>query len=126
MKVWPSTGLTLKEKQAVQAFLGRLTQEFPDQILQIILFGSKARGDSHPWSDIDILIILAQESWPLRQRISTIAADVSLECDVIIGPRVIGQERWERMRQHGFRLYRSVIAEGIPLATAPTFSSPAV
>jgi hypothetical protein len=44
-----------------------------------------------------------------------LAADVSLECDVLLGPRVIGQERWERLKQRSFGLYQSVAAEGIPL-----------
>jgi len=82
------------------------------------LFGSKARGDSHPWSDIDILIIVSEEDWPLRQEINTLAARVSLQYDVLLGPRVIGQERWERMKRHRFSLYRNVAAEGIPLTSA--------
>ncbi len=82
----------------------------------MILFGSKARGDSGPWSDIDILIVVQEESWPLRQEISTLAARVSLDYDVLIGPRVIGQERWEGMRQDRFRLYQNITAEGIPLS----------
>ena len=102
------------------AGLDRLRREFSNQILQVFLFGSKARGDSDPWSDIDILIVFPQEGWPLRRQVSTIAADVSLEHNVLIGPRVIGRERWERMRRHGFSLYRNVVAEGVPLTAAPT------
>jgi len=108
--------LTSREHQAITAFLGRLRERFPGEIMQTTLFGSKARGDSRPWSDIDILIIVKEESWPLRGEISILAANVSLEYDVLIGPRVIGQERWERMRERRFSLYRNIAAEGIPLA----------
>ena len=114
--------LTVKERQAIGTFLDRLRKRFPGQVLQVILFGSRARGDSHLWSDIDILIILEEESWALRQDISTIAADVSLEYDVLIGPRVIGQERWEHMKQHRFSLYQNVVTEGIPLTSISTHS----
>jgi hypothetical protein len=105
-----------RERDAVGAFIDRLNERFPGEVLQVTLFGSKARGDSGPWSDIDILITVKEESWSLRGDISTVAADVSLEYDVLIGPRVIGQERWERMKQDGFSLYRNITAEGIPLA----------
>lgn len=111
----PIAKLTSKERQAIKTFTDRLHEHLPGTILQVMLFGSKARGDSQPWSDIDILIIAKEESWPLRGEISTLAADVSLEYDVLIGPRVIGQERWERMKQHHFSLYQNVAAEGIPL-----------
>ncbi len=107
--------LDTNERQAVRMFLELIGQHFPEHVLQTVLFGSKARGDSQPWSDIDILIIADQESWQLSHAISTLAARVSLEYDVLIGPRVIGQERWERMKQHRFSFYRNIVAEGVPL-----------
>jgi predicted nucleotidyltransferase len=88
-------------------------------VLQAVLFGSKARGESTPWSDIDILIIVDQEDWRFSHAISDLAADVSLEYDVLIAPRVIGQDRWERMTELRFSLYRNIVAEGIPLSPVP-------
>jgi len=110
------------ERRAVARFVEFLCQRYPGRILQAVLFGSKARGDSQPWSDIDILIVVDSEDWRFQHAISTLAARVSLEYDVLIGPRVIGQERWERMKQHHFGLYRNIVAEGIPLTSAPTHS----
>jgi predicted nucleotidyltransferase len=111
-----------RERLAVRVFVHRLHERFPGEILQTTLFGSKARGDSGPRSDIDILMVVREESWSLRGEISTLAARVSLEYDVLIGPRVIGLERWERMKQDGFSLYRTIAAEGIPLTPTPAFS----
>ena len=110
--------LTAKERRAIDAYLGRLRERFPGEILQAILFGSKARGESDPWSDIDILTIVKEESWPLREEINTLAARVSLEYDVLLGPRVIGQERWLRMERDRFGLYWNVTTEGILLEPA--------
>jgi len=108
--------LTAQEHQAVTAFIRRLHERFPGEILDITLFGSKARGDSGLWSDVDILVIVTEESWPRRAEISMLAADVSLAYDVLLAPRVIGRERWERMKQDQFSLYRNIVAEGISLA----------
>ena len=107
--------LSPDERKAVARFVERLRQRYPKRVLQAVLFGSKARGDSGSWSDVDILLITDQDDWRFSHAISTIAAQVSLEYDVLIGPRVIGQERWERMKQHRFSLYRNVTTEGIPL-----------
>ncbi len=109
------THLLPREEQAISKLAGLLRQHYPERVRETVLFGSKARGDSRPWSDIDILIIVDRDDWRLSHAISNLAADVSLEFDVLIGPRVIGQERWERMKQRRFGLYQNVAAEGIPL-----------
>ena len=107
--------LTQKEQQAAEAFLERLNRRFPEQILQAILFGSKARGDSRADSDIDILLIVDTDDWRFSHQISAIAADVSLEYNVLLGPRVIGRAHWERMERERFSLYQNVAVDGIPL-----------
>lgn len=111
--------LTAQEHIAVQAFFQRLHDSFRHVVQQTMLFGSKARGDSEPDSDIDILIIVEEESWPLRDAISVIAARVSLEHSVLIGPRVMGRDRWQRMQRERFGLYENMVREGIPLSFEP-------
>ncbi len=110
--------LTTEEESAIHAFLHRLHHNYGNIIQQTILFGSKARGDSEPDSDIDILIIVVEESWALRDDISRIAAQASLAHDVLIGPRVIGQDRWNRMARDRFNLYENVLREGVRLNVA--------
>ena len=108
--------LAPNELQAVQQFVGQLFECYPVRVHRTILFGSKARGDSNVWSDIDILVIVDDEEWQFKHTISRLGADISLEFDVLIGPRVISEERWERMGRDGFGLYRNVVTEGIPLS----------
>ena len=102
-----------QERQALQTFLTDLQQEVSEQLTQVALFGSKARGDSQQSSDIDVLVILDREDRDLRRSILRNAARVSLEHDVLLSPRVIGEERWEEMR--GFSLYRNVIRDAARL-----------
>lgn len=103
------------EELAVSRFVALLRRHYPERVQQTILFGSKARGDSRPWSDIDILIVVDRDDWHLSHAISDLAADVSLEFNVLLGPRVIGRERWERMKQRSCGLYQNVASEGILL-----------
>jgi predicted nucleotidyltransferase len=105
--------LTPQEREAVDVFVEALQRQYPDRVRDVILFGSKARGDSRPDSDIDLLILVDDDHWRFSHAISRIAARVSLKYDVLLGPRVIRQARWGRSV-----LYSAVSAEGIPLASA--------
>lgn len=48
--------LTRKERIALKAYQDYLLEKLPDQIERIVLFGSKARGDSQRDSDVDLLV----------------------------------------------------------------------
>ena len=107
--------LARTEQQAIESFLARLGAQYPERIFQAILFGSKARGDSQPESDIDILLIADEDEWRFQHAISDVTSDVSLEYDVLIGPRVIAQARWDEMARERFSLCENVAREGIQL-----------
>ena len=105
--------LTQQEFQAVDAFVAALRHQYPDRILDVVLFGSKARGDSHSGSDIDLLVLVDDDDWRFSHAISRIAARISLDYDVLLCPRVIRHARWRRSL-----LFPTVSAEGIPLVRA--------
>jgi len=105
--------LTPNERTALKDFVIRLEQLYPDQILQTVLFGSKARGDSEPDSDFDILIILHKADGDIRSQILTIASRVSLEYDVLLNPFIIHEDRFQKQRE--FSLYRNVAKDAVGL-----------
>ncbi|OGG49932.1 MAG: hypothetical protein A3F84_08890 [Candidatus Handelsmanbacteria bacterium RIFCSPLOWO2_12_FULL_64_10] len=55
------TGLSEEERGMVQEFVRRALEAYPDAIESIRLFGSKARGDARPDSDIDLLVVVRDE-----------------------------------------------------------------
>lgn len=105
--------LTALDQQALREFVAYLKKSIAIQVEFIALFGSKARGDSQQGSDIDVLVILSREDRALRREILRQAARLSLEYDVLLSPRIIGAERWEKMR--GFSLYQNVQREAAGL-----------
>lgn len=82
--------LKKKDRLAVTEFY-RLVMGGPlkERIREMRLFGSKARGEDLPESDIDILVITTDPVPGMRDQIVDTAFDVNLTYDVYISPRVI-------------------------------------
>jgi predicted nucleotidyltransferase len=72
-------------------FVKRIRQALSDSIVDVRLFGSEARGEATPESDIDVLVIVQPDTArvSLEDRIIDIAFDVNVEFGVYISPRVV-------------------------------------
>ena len=77
-------------KRKLQSILGRLrgelTQILGDQLVSVILYGSHARRQAHLGSDIDVLVVVQDDSnyTDLIRRTSEVVAALSLQHDVVI------------------------------------------
>jgi len=60
--------LNIEETKAIKEFVRRLKDELKDNLVFIEMFGSKARGDFTPDSDIDLLIVVKHKDIRLVDR----------------------------------------------------------
>ena len=83
---------------------------------QTILYGSEARGDARPDSDIDLLILIPEgEVTPEREHsIVSKLFEIELQTGVIISSLIMPRERWEHYPV-STPFYRNVNREGILL-----------
>jgi predicted nucleotidyltransferase len=109
--------LSEAERTAVLDFLARLHSTYGGKLHRAMLFGSKARGAATADSDIDVLLIIENETWQIRDEICAISADVSLKYDVLLDARVIGEARWQYMSEIRAGLYQNISSDAVPLGT---------
>lgn len=83
-------------------------------IVSIILFGSNARGDARPTSDVDLLVVTQAEE--MVERVKEALLDASPEIHrrfgLRISPYVLWKERVQARHRDGDPLMRNVAAEG--------------
>lgn len=107
------------ELLAIEEFKRRLLAELPGQVKDIILFGSKARGDAHPRSDIDLLVIVERRTPEVEDVISDITADTLLEKRIDISALDFTSDEITEWAAIGTPLMRNVADEGIVLKGEP-------
>src|SRR5208337_2912939 len=68
------------------------------RLVRLVLFGSQARGDAEPGSDIDVLVVLEGPVRPGTEiaRTGEITAAMSLDNNVVISCTFISRDSFER------------------------------
>lgn len=82
----------------------------------VVLYGSRARGDAQPDSDWDFLILVDGELHPGRkQAIRQRLYEVELATDTIISSIVHSKAEWNAPRMRATPLHRNITREGVAL-----------
>ena len=72
-------------KDTLKELKKRIEGMLKEKFVEIILFGSYARGDYEPDSDIDVLLVVKEKlTRKERDGISRISSDLSLTYDIVI------------------------------------------
>jgi len=114
-----SHALQPDELRAVEEFKRRLLAELPGQVKDIILFGSKVRGDAHPGSDIDLLVIVDRRTPEVDHVVSEITADILLEKRIDVSALDFTTDQIAELTAIGTPFIRNVADEGIVLKGGP-------
>lgn len=107
--------LSEQEQRVALEFVSRMRQRFNGQLLSAILFGSRARGEAKPDSDMDVLVVLSTANVEVRKEVRHLAVDICLECGIYPSTRVWSLAEWRSALEMQTQLYRSIQRDGIDL-----------
>ena len=76
----------------------RLEVLYGDRLHAVVLYGSYARGEESPESDVDVMVVLEDEVDPWREirRMSELGLEVELEYEEMVTLYPVSQEDAER------------------------------
>lgn len=103
------------DRQLVEELKRRLPPEVRGHLRQMILFGSRARGDASIDSDLDLVALVDTKTLELEQALDEIAYNVMWDHDFqpVISLKVFSEDRFRSAFDRGLSFYRNVMREGI-------------
>ncbi len=101
-------------RRTVAELKQRLEAVYGARLSSVIVYGSHARGDADPYSDIDVLVVLKSPVYPGTEiaRVGPMIADLSLNTDSVITPLFMDEEHF--LSRAG-PLLRNIRREGVTL-----------
>ena len=116
--------LTDAERSRLERFRQRVRALLGPRLVKLCLFGSRARGEGHAESDLDVLVVYrAPEDYAadhdLRLAIAGIQCDISEEdgypLSAYLQAIVLRQDDWQFNIDRELLFAREVLEQGIPL-----------
>ncbi|TEU21900.1 MAG: nucleotidyltransferase domain-containing protein [Anaerolineales bacterium] len=109
------SSLSPAEQAALEDFLNAVRGSLGSEVVDVQLFGSKARGDATPESDVDVLVVLRQDEPKLIDALYDLLLDVCLSHNVYISLKVFSETEYERLNHPRTPFMQSVAREGVAL-----------
>ena len=106
-------------KQELNNILRKMTKAYQntygDALIEVLMYGSYARGDFDQDSDIDLVAIVRGERQQLQNKLKSVwdvSSELELEYETIVSPTVIPYDEYEQYRED-VPYYRNIAREGV-------------
>lgn len=101
------------ERRWLGEFRIAVSQEAGSGVKDIIVYGSKARGDDDAESDIDILVIVRNDAGSLEDTLGDIAYELAVGSHAVPSIMTQTEGEWEQLRERRSPFLTAVERDGI-------------
>ena len=82
---------------------------------KILVFGSRARGDANPESDVDVLVVVDESAPSIRRTIRDAAWEEGFDSGVVLAPVVVTRDEFDRSPFSESMFVKNVLRDGIAI-----------
>ena len=107
--------LTFDEQVWLDAYRRVLEEQHPGVVARMVIYGSKARGDDHPDSDLDVLLIVKNGAAPLKRPLRRLGYELAAMSDTVPSILAYTQDEWESRKECGASFQQAVERDAVPV-----------
>jgi predicted nucleotidyltransferase len=92
--------LTQEEQAWLDDYRKAIDGKHPGVVREMLIYGSKARGQAHAESDLDVLLVVTNEAGGLKKKLRRIGYLLAATSNVLPSILAYTQEEWESRRRN--------------------------
>ena len=107
--------LTAEEQTLILAYRRALEEQHPGAVARMVIYGSKARGEAGPDSDLDLLLIVKNDAAPLKRDLRRIGYLLAAASEAVPSILAYTEMEWENRRKSGSAFLEAVERDAVPV-----------
>ena len=107
--------LNKEEAEVLEEFKRRVQEQFSGELVNMLVFGSKARGDATQESDIDVIVISRSDDKKLAKDIRYTGYDLEIEHGIILSIQVYSETHINYLRNIPTQFIQNVDREAVAI-----------
>jgi len=98
----------------LEVLTGELERQLRSDLWLLVLYGSYARGEAQPDSDVDLFVVMRQASETVYEKVRQVAYSVMWETDFayVFSMYLTDVYHYQTLEQHGSSFLRNIQREG--------------
>lgn len=101
------------EKEAIRQATERLRKVLGENLVAVIAFGSRVRGDFHGESDFDVLIIVRKRDFEVIEKVVKVFVEEEEKTNIPFSPVIKPLDIFQKEEAYNTPFYRNIKKEGV-------------
>jgi predicted nucleotidyltransferase len=107
--------LTRDERTWLREYCKALEEQHPGAVRRLLIYGSKARGEAVPDSDLDVLLIVRNEAAKRKKDLQWTGHMLAATSDAVPSIMVYTEDEWEHRRRSRSPFRVNVERDAVPV-----------